>query len=319
MRVERRREIPLFALGLAVVLFVLAALAAGAWLTTTRTDPPVSTPGLVPTSGSVPSFKHVYLIVLENRPYGDVIGDSDAPTINALAAQGALATNYHAVGRPSQPNYIAIVSGSTQGVADDGLHVVDAPNLADQLEAKGLSWAVSAENLPTGCFAGQTASGGSDGAGNYARKHEPFISFTQVSGNADRCGTHIHDLSAFDPAAANFQLIVPNLCHDAHDCPLRVADQWLAGFAPKILDSAAFKDGGVLFVTFDEADGVTDQIPMIAMGTGVRAGTTWGDRRNHYAWLRTVQDAWGLACLANSCDAGNLAGLFSSPVASPSR
>jgi hypothetical protein len=316
MKPRRRREFPLLGLGVVVVVIVLAAFATGAWLTTTRTDLPIPTPTSVPVSGPVPSFRHVYLIVLENHPYEDVIGDGDAPTINALAARGALATDYHAIGRPSQPNYIGLVSGSTQGVSDDGVHNLDASSLADLLEAKGLSWAVSAENLPSPCFTGQTASGGTDGGGNYARKHEPFISFTAVSGNPDRCGTHIHDLSAFDPAAANFQLIVPNLCNDAHDCPLRVADQWLAGFVPRIIDSTAFQDGGVLFLTFDEGNLGTDQVPMIAVGMGVQPGTRSADTRNHYAWLRTVEDAWSLACLASSCDAGNLSGLFSVPAAS---
>ena len=135
----------------------------------------------------MPSFKHVYLIVMENHPFNDVIGDGDAPTLNSLARQGALATDYHAVGRPSQPNYIALVSGSTQGVTDDAVYDLGAPNLADQLEAKGLTWAVWAENLPDGCFTGATARGGPDGDGTYARKHEPFISFTEISGNPARC------------------------------------------------------------------------------------------------------------------------------------
>ena len=307
---ERPRRISLLGLGAIGVLVVLCGVAVAAWLTTTRT---AVAPVPLPTSGPVPSFSHVYLIVLENRPSKDVIGDRDAPTINDLARRGALATNYHSVGRPSQPNYLALVRGSTQGVADDGVHDLDAMTLADHLEAKGRSWAVSAENLPAGCFTGQNASGGTDGPGTYVRKHQPFISFTSVSGNAARCASHLHDLSTFDPAAADFQLIVPNLCHDAHDCPLRDADAWLAGFVPRILGSAAFRDGGVLFITFDEADLDTDHVAMLALGAGVQPGTQSADARTHYAWLRTVEDAWGLGCLANSCTAGNLSGLFTAP------
>lgn len=312
MTTNRGTRVSRLGIGVAGVLIALVAVAALAWVSTTRTDQPPSTSSQLP-SGFVPNFTHVYLIVLENRPYVDVIGKPAAPALNALVAQGALATNYHSVGRPSQPNYIALVSGSTHGITDDGVHELDAPNLADQLEAKNLSWAVSAENLPSSCFAGATASGGTDGAGNYARKHEPFVSFMAIGGNPDRCGQHIHGLAAFDPAEAAFQLIVPNLCHDAHDCALQVADSWLAAFVPKIVGSAAFADGGVLFITFDEADFAGDQVPMIALGTGVRAGTQSADARNHYAWLRTVQDAWGLPCLASSCGSGNLSGLFRAP------
>jgi hypothetical protein len=283
--------------------------AAGAWLLTNRIPGAL---GPLPSSGLVPDFGHVYLVVFENRPYDDVIGDPDAPYMNTLADRGALATDYHSVERPSQPNYIALVSGDTHGIHDDAIHDLDAPNLADQLEAKGISWAVSAENLPEPCFTGAFASGGPDGEGTYYRKHEPFISFTQISGNADRCGGHIHDLSSFDPAEASFQLIVPNICHDGHDCQLSVADEWLAGFAPRITESEAFADGGVLFVTFDEGDRLTNHIAMIAVGAGVLPGTRWDAVRTHYSWLRTIQDAWGLSCLARSCDAGNLSGLFQS-------
>jgi phosphatidylinositol-3-phosphatase len=288
---------------------VLAIFAAGAWLTTTRSDVPAATIDPAP----VPAFRHVYLIVLENRPFDEVIGDHAAPTLNAIAQGGAVSLDYHSVGRPSQPNYIALVSGSRQGVTDDAPHDLNAPTIADQLEAAGRSWAVSAENVPGGCFAGATFTGGVDGDGTYARKHEPFISFSGISADQARCAAHIHDLSFFDPAAADFQLIVPNLCHDAHDCPLGVADDWLATFSPRILESAAFKDRGVLFITFDEADLDTDHIPMIVTGTGVLPGTVSHDRRTHYAWLRTVQDGFGLPCLLNSCTSGNLSGLFQAP------
>jgi hypothetical protein len=306
-RGARPRHVSLLGLGFVVVLVALGVFAAGAWLLTNRIPGAL---GPAPSSGLVPNFGHVYLIVFENHPYDTVIGQPDAPFINSLVARGALATDYHSVDRPSQPNYIALVSGDTYGVHDDKLHDLVAPNLADQLETKGITWAVAAENLPDPCFTGEFSSAGPDGDGTYYRKHEPFISFTQISGNPDRCGKHIHNLGAFDPAAATFQLIVPNMCHDAHDCSLNVADQWLSGFAPLILESAAFADGGVLFVTFDEGDRLTNHIAMIAVGTGVRPGTTSDAVRTHYSWLRTVQDAWGLTCLAKSCDAGNLSGLF---------
>lgn len=311
MSARRGRSVSRLGLGMLLVLIGLVAFAGGAWLFATRADSPGAFPA--PHSGPLPRLKRIYLIVFENRPYGDVIGNAHAPTFNALASQGALATDYHSISKPSQPNYVALVAGGTLGVSDDKVYDLSAANLADQLESKGLNWSVSAENLPDPCFKGETASDATDGTGTYVRKHEPFISFTQISGNTARCSRHIHNLRAFDPAEADFQLIVPNLCHDAHDCAIEVADQWLAGFAPRILQSPAFRDGGVLFITFDEGSRFSDRIPLIALGAGVRPGSQSADNRNHYAWLRTVQDAWGLACLANSCTAGNLSGLFQAP------
>jgi hypothetical protein len=262
------------------------------------------------TSGPLPAFHHVYLVVLENLPADQVVGQDEAPYFNGLVKQGALATDYHSVARPSQPNYVELVAGQTFAVQDDANHDLAGAMLGDQLEAAGRSWSVSAENLPSPCFTGATASGGRDGDGTYARKHEPFISFTSVSGNPARCGAHLHDLTAFGPAEADFQLIVPNLCHDGHDCPLSTTDAWLAGFVPRILGSAAFADAGVLFITADEADRFGTSVPMLALGAGVQPGTRWFAPRNHASWLRTVQDDWALGCLADSCGARNLSGLF---------
>src|SRR2546421_2778766 len=119
-----------------------------------------------PTAGSSAGGpRRVWLIVLENRSYGQLIGDDDAPSINALASRFGLATDYHGVARPSQPNYLALISGSTQGVKDDDVHDLDAKTLLDQLEAAGHSWHVYAENVPAGCYRGATARNGPDGDG----------------------------------------------------------------------------------------------------------------------------------------------------------
>jgi hypothetical protein len=294
-------------IGLLVTLLVLVGVAVAAPLATR----PGESGDVGASSGPLPVFGHVYLIVLENLPSSVVIGNNEAPYFNSLAGQGALATDYHSVARPSQPNYVELAAGQTFGIQDDANHDLDGPMLADQLDAAGRSWSVSAENLPSPCFIGATASGGRDSDGTYARKHEPFISFTSVSGDPSRCGSYLHDLTAFDPAEADFQLIVPNLCHDGHDCPLSTADAWLSGFVPRILTSAAFADGGVLFITADEADRFGTTVPMLVVGIGVLPGTRWYAQRNHASWLRTVQDAWGLPCLADTCEARNLSGLFS--------
>ncbi len=271
---------------------------------------PVGSPFGAAASGGQPTFGHVYLIVFENHGFDAVVNGSEMPYLKGLIRRGALATAYTAITHPSQPNYIALFSGDLHAITDDGNYNVNAPNLADQLEARGKTWAVAAENVPEGCFPGATASGGPDGPGTYARKHEPAISFVSISGSPDRCA-RIQNLSSFDPGRADFQLIVPNLCHDAHDCSLAVADKWLADFAPRILDSAAFKGDGVLFVTFDEAESRgPNVVPLVAVGPSVRAGTTTAQASNHYALLRTIEDNWSLGCLARACIAEPLRTLF---------
>ena len=256
--------------------------------------------------------RRVWLIVMENRSYGQVIGEGNAPLMNALAARYGLATDYHGVARPSQPNYLALISGSTQGVSDDDVHDLDAMTLLDQLEAAGHSWHVFAENVPAGCYLGASARNGLDGQGTYARKHEPAISFASVSGNPARC-SRIDNLTSFAPDAADFNLIIPNLCHDMHDCSTRTGDSWLAQFVPRLVDSDAFRQGGLLLVTFDEASSRDDSQHTVLLfaGSGVSPGTRATERADHYSLLRTIQTIFGLDCLAQSCKATAIPDLLS--------
>lgn len=277
-----------------------------------------STPGPTVPADPVPAFSHVFVLVLENHGYDRIIDSPEMPYLASLAASGGVADAYDAVAHPSQPNYLALFSGSDQGVFDDGAHDLDAPTLADQLEAAGRTWRVVAENYPGDCFTGEHATGGRDGEGDYARKHDPAISFQAIAGDPVRCA-NIVDLTAFDPAAADYQLIAPNLCHDLHDCDLAVGDQWLAGFVPRILESPAFQDGGVLFITFDEADGGEvkgptgsgeNRVATIVISADTPAGFRSDQPYTHYSLVRTVQEAWGLPCLWRSCEAPTMADFF---------
>ncbi len=267
-----------------------------------------------PTVTSVPtglSFSHVYLIVMENKNYDEIVGNEDAPYINSLIAQYGSATNYRAVAHPSEPNYIALFSGSTQGVTNDGLYNLDGQNLADQLEAHGKTWRVFAQNVPPDCFTGITASDGEDGTGTYARKHEPAISFTHISTAPERC-SHITDFAHFDPAAADFSFIVPNLCNDMHNCSIATGDAFLQDFVPTILTSDAWQQNGVLFIVRDENEGSSssNQVAALVITNKVRLGFQSAVAHNHYSLLRTIEDAWGLGCLNQTCHANNLAEFF---------
>jgi len=275
---------------------------------------PAATPRATPTkappaaSGSLPAFRHVYVVVMENEESTSIVGSVNAPYINSLVARYGLATNYTAVDHPSEPNYIALFSGAIHGVTDDGVYNLSGKNLADQIEAHGRDWRVYAQNLPDApCFTGSSSSGGPDGAGKYARKHNPAISFTDISGNPARCAK-IQNFSHFDPAAADYELIVPNLCNDMHDCSVKTGDTFLKGFLPRIIDSPAMA-GSVLFLTWDEGSsgvGGGGIVATVVIGPGVTAGFTSGTRYTHYSLVRTIENAWGLGCLASACNANDL-------------
>ena len=265
-----------------------------------------------PNSSGLPSFSHIYTIVMENKEYGSIVGKTTAPYLNTLIAQYGLATNYTGVAHPSEPNYLALFSGSTQGATDDGVYNLNGKNLADQIEAAGKTWRVFAENVPTDCFTGVIGVNGEDGLGLYARKHNPAISFTDISHSAARCA-NITDFKHFAPAAANYSLIVPNMCHDMHDCSVSAGDSFLQGFVPQILNRPGWQDDDVLFVTWDE--GSTNlkgggRIPLLVISNRVRRGFQSAIASNHYSLLRTVEDAWGLGCLNHSCEASNLSEFF---------
>jgi phosphatidylinositol-3-phosphatase len=331
--VRDRPPRPKTAIGLGFAL--LLALQGGCRPTTapTATAPPSAfflspapSPGATPSQSigstptasaapSIPAFEHVWIVVLENHDYERVVGADDLPYIAGLIDRYGLAEQSFGVARPSQPNYFAMFSGSTHGVTDNDRHDLDAPTIADQIEASGRTWGEYAENRPPDCFTGSSAKDGRDGPGEYERKHAPAISFESIRTDPERCG-RLQDFTAFQPGDVNYALIVPNQCHNAHDCPMREADDWLAGFLPAILDSPAFRAGGLLILTFDEDAGEDPSgghIATIVASKDVPLGFRSTERHDHYSLLRTIQDAWGLECLAESCAAATMDEFFTSP------
>jgi phosphatidylinositol-3-phosphatase len=274
---------------------------------------PAATPA-VSTRAGLPAFAHVYVLILENEEYGSLVGGSEAPYLNGLIAKYGSATNYYGVMHPSQPNYLALFSGSTQGVTDDGSHDLSGTNLVDQLQAAHKTWIDYQQDYPGGCFTGSTKNGDGEGigkAGSYARKHNPAISFTDISSNPARCA-RIVSLAGFDPEAADFELIVPNQCNDMHSCPIADGDSFLSAFVPRITTSAGFANS-VLFITWDEgssSDGGGGKIATVVVSPLARPGFTSSTRYDHYSLLRTIEDAWGLSCLGRACSATSLAEFF---------
>jgi len=256
-----------------------------------------------PAKGAPP---HVFVIVLENHAYEQLIGNPQAPYLNQLADRYGLATNYHAITHPSLPNYIAMTSGATHGISSDCTSCsVDAPNIGDQLEARGYSWRGYMEGMPSPCFTGASY-------GRYAKKHDPFVYYRDVTRDARRCAAHVVPLSAFAGDASSGTLpdvafITPDLCHDMHDCSIATGDAWLHSFVPSILGTAAFRSNGILVITVDEDDtSHANRVPAIVVSARVSPGARTAASLTHYSLLRSIEDAYGLAPLGHAGEAASL-------------
>jgi phospholipase C len=233
------------------------------------------------------TVEHVVLIVMENRAYSEVIGSADAPYINQLASLCGLATGYQAVAHPSLPNYLALTSGSTQGVTDDGgpdQHPLSAPSIFSLL---GSNWRSLEESMPTNC---DLQSGG-----EYAVKHNPAAYFTSVR---HACQGQDVPLSTPPDLSAAFTFITPNLCHDMHDCSTSAGDSWLAQEVPRLLSTPQYLSGQtVIFITWDESTGSTQQVPLLVIAPTVPRGARVAGAFSHYSLLRTAEQLLGLSPL----------------------
>ena len=326
---SQRRLSLLIALALAGIL-VSCAPSAPATLGSGAPSAPVAAtgaPNRPSTTGALPDFKHVFVIVLENEDYEDVIGNSKAPYINSLAKHYGLATNYYGIHHPSLPNYLALTGGSTFEISSDCTDCfVAQPNIVDQLEAHGKSWKAYMEGMPGPCFVG-------DAAPLYRQKHNPFIYYDSVRTNPARCARIVPftqfetDLQAAAPP--DYVWITPNMCNDGHDCPSSSGDAWLKTWVPRILDTPAWKDRGVLFITYDEADrrgllaggccqaGNGGHVVTLVISPLVKPGYQSSVPYDHYSLLRTIENAWGMPELGGArCDcAPPMADFFESPAA----
>jgi phospholipase C len=261
-------------------------------------------------SPRLPAFKHVVVIVMENKEEGQLTYGGAAPNFMRFAARGATLAAYHAVTHPSLPNYLALVSGSTQGVRVDCTVCRFAePNLADALAAAGKTWKTYAEDLPRAGWDGPRK-------GLYVKKHNPFLYFDSVTDRPLRMARIVpltrlaQDLAA--KRLPDFSLVVPNLCHDMHDCSVRTGDAWLGSFLPGLLASPAL-EGGVVFVVFDEGSTHVrggGHIPAIALGKHVRPHSRYTTVMTHYSLLRTIEDAWKLDLLGRSARAHAITGIW---------
>jgi phosphatidylinositol-3-phosphatase len=291
--------------------------------TTTSTSAPVRTTA---TQGG--QIKHVMVLVMENEESSSVLGNKSAPYENLLASEYALAGDYYAVSHPSLPNYLAMIAGTTFGVTTDCLpSECSFPNstVATLLDSHQLSWREYAESMPANCSQANSPDL------LYAPKHDPFVYFEPITGNPGTgstsayCDSHVVPIDQLytDLATGNlpaFSMVTPNICDDAHSCPLSVGDQWLSTFVPRITNSSSFASTA-LFITYDE--GATNQGPSPLSGGKVvcilvspfaKPGYVSEVQYSHYSLLATAEALLRIGSLGrNDSTAAPMSDLFSSP------
>jgi len=242
---------------------------------------------------SLKSVKRIMTVILENTRYADAMRQ---PFLTALARRGALLENFSAVAHPSLPNYIALVTGSTYGIASDDDVTLDKPHIGDLLDAKGVSWKVYAEGYPGGCFLKAKD-------GDYARKHVPFLSFKDVQTDPVRCARIVKaselksDLDS--GRLPRWSLYIPDQKNDGHDTGVAYADRWLSDTFGPLLKDPKFIHGMLFIVTFDEGRGYFNRnhVVTIFIGDAVRPGAVSAAAYNTYSLLRLSEDVLGLGNL----------------------
>jgi hypothetical protein len=248
----------------------------------------------------VPVPAHVVIVMEENHGYAQIIGSSSAPYINSLASSGALFTQSFAITHPSQPNYLAFFSGSTQGTTNDNVYPhsqFTGPNLAAKLLARGLTFGGYSETEPSVGYDG--ASSGT-APSTYQRKHNPWVNWQDAtvplpanklpaSVNMPFAGYFPSDFSTLP----TLSFVIPNQLHDMHDGTVAQGDTWLQ----QNLSAYATwcqTHNSLLIVTFDEDDSSgTNQIATIFYGPMVATGQ-YTENITHYRVLRTIEDMFGL-------------------------
>lgn len=244
-----------FALLATFVGMFLSACASGA--------PPLRPSPTLARSDSVPRFAHIVVLMLENHSYGEVLNSPDTPYLRSLAADGAVLTRSYAITHPSEPNYLALFSGSTHGLRSDPCpRTFRGPNLASALQADGRSFAGYSEQLPrrgwTGCE-----------FEHYTRLCNPWMSYPAPVPSVG------HPMSEFPTRFADLpsiSFVVPDLRDDMHSGTPARSDAWVQAHLGAYARWSVEHDS-LLIITADEDDRRHDnRIPTVFVGARVRPG-----------------------------------------------
>jgi hypothetical protein len=264
-----------------------------------------SAPSIAAASGT--SAPHVMVVMMENKNFSEVIGQSDQRFTNSLATHYGLATQSYGFGHPSLPNYLTIVSGSNQGVTDDNNpsshSFAGVKTIADQLVAAGFTARAYAENLP---------SSPATNSGEYAVRHVPWEYFPGTAITVRNATSLVGDLNGASPP--DFVWYTPNLINDEHDGSVQQGDAFLSSFIPAVQSTAWYRQGGQVIIEWDEADsdnagingGDGGHVPTIVVSAANAAAPLKDSTRVDTAGiLRSIEDRYGLSHLANAGNSAN--------------
>jgi hypothetical protein len=247
------------------------------------------------------TYQHVIWIVFENKAYSEIIGSASAPYLNTLASECGVATNFFAETHPSLPNYIAMTSGSTQGITDDNppsSHPLAVPSIFSQVA----SWRSLQESMPSNCALTDS--------NPYAVKHNPAAYYTGIR---TACVSFDVPLGSTPDISAAYTFVTPNLCNDMHDCSVSTGDSWLSTLLPKILGSTAYTSGSTaIVITWDEDDSsASNHVATLLIAPSVPIGTSVATTFNHYSMLRTTEELLGVnTYLGNAATATSMRSPF---------
>jgi phosphatidylinositol-3-phosphatase len=265
----------------------------------------------------VPAFKHVWVVMLENHSIADVLNSPHARYLRRLARRYSYASRFYAVRHPSLPNYLGLVSGSTQGCATDRcVGGYEGKTIVSQLARHRLRWGAYLEGLPDAGYLGGDV-------GSYVRHHDPFVYFASITSSSAR-RRRLQPLSALRTSlrrAPAFSFVVPSNAHNMHTGTVGASDRWLRRWIPLIQESHAYRRSGVIFITFDEGRhddtsgcclrGVHGgRVLLLAISRRSRRGYVSQVAHPAYALLRTIEAAFRLGPLGAAARARPYTGLW---------
>jgi Phosphoesterase family len=297
-------------------IFVVLVATAAFFATTLDADALPASPCATMSSAPPVTYKHAIWIWFENRSYGDVIGDPNAPYFNSLARRCGSAVNFYNETHRSWRNYMVATSGAWY---TDGL--TKKYSLFEQILAAGRTWKVYAQTMPSNCYP--------DSIYSYDRDHNAPVHYSNMRSACSLYDVPMGGLSkgalAVDARAnglANYVQVLPNNCSNMHhDCnggdreaATAAGDLWLQSWIPLLAATPDYQSGQtVIFITFDEGRPYTSSgkdcltvrgedchIPTLVVspyGRGQQPTVFF----SHYGLLHTTEELLGLSCLGLAC------------------